>query len=134
MIALSSVFGYVTSPDFLLNSFNPRAAIPPALETRVLLENEAGFLAGTAFLQIVLLRLKSKDITVWKCLQTSIGIVDTAIIVAMLRSLAAQGRSSPADWRWQESASLAFTGAVLLTRVLFVLGIGVKAEPKNKRT
>ena len=80
-----------------------------------------GFLLGTLFLQVVLLRLRSRDLTVWRCLQASIAIVDLVIIASVLQGLSIQGRITPALWRWQEWGNLLITGFVLATRVVFLL-------------
>jgi hypothetical protein len=125
LVALSGVYLNCFNPTEVLNSYSPKAVSPPAIETRVLLDTSSGFLLGTMFLQVVLLRLKSKDVTVWKCLQASIAIVDVAIITSILMALNTQGRVDPSQWRVQETGSLGLTAFVLTTRVLFLLGVGM---------
>jgi hypothetical protein len=128
IIAFSGVAGNILVPQVTLKAYDPNATIPPALVTKIMLDMTTGFLAGTMFLQIVLLRLRPKDVAVWKCLQASISFADVAIIYSVLMGLDAQGRLDPEKWRVEEIGTLGLTGFVLLTRVLFILGIGLSSS------
>lgn len=125
LIASTGVLGNIFSPHDVLNSYYPKAADPPAIDTKVLLDTSSGFYLGIMFLQIVLLRLRSRDVTVWKCVQASIAIVDVAIIAAVLMALDTQDRLSPSLWRWQEAGTFCLTSSVLVSRLLFVCGVGL---------
>ena len=85
------------------------------------------------FLQIVLLRLRPKDLTVWRCLQASIAIVDVAIIASVLEALNGQGRLDPSVWRVEEKGTVGLTGFVLLVRLLFLLGIGMPSATETTK-
>lgn len=132
LIALSGALGNTFASSTVLDSYNPKAANPPAIETRVLLDSSSGFLLGTLFLQVVLLRVRPRDLGVWKCLQASIAIADIAIITAALMALSDQGRLDPSLWRWQECGTLGLTGFVLATRLLFLCGIGLAGATRAK--
>jgi hypothetical protein len=128
IIASTGILGNIFTPDVVLGSYSPKPIIPPALETTVLLETSAGFFAGIMFLQVVLLRLRSRDVTVWKCVQLSIFFADIAIIASVLLALNKQGRLDPSLWRWEEVGNLVITTFALATRVFFILGVGM---PQN---
>lgn len=133
LVASTGVIGNLFVQHGILDSYNPNAKYPPSIETKVCLQSLAGFLAGTMFLQIVLLRIRPRDIAVWKCLEASIAIVDCAIIAAVLKALDDQGRLSPELWRLPDWTNLGVTGFVLLYRVSFLLGIGMPKAAKGKR-
>lgn len=128
LIASTGIVGNIFSPEVVLGSYSPKPVIPPAIETKVLLETSAGFFAGIMFLQVILLRLRSRDVTVWKCVQASISLADVAIILSVLAALNNQGRLDPSLWRWEEVGNLVLTTFALTTRVLFLLGVGM---PQN---
>lgn len=132
LIALSGVFGNTFASTVVLNTYNPKAANPPAIETRLLLDTSTGFLLGIVLLQVILLRLRPRDVTVWKCVQANIAIADIAIILSSLMALSTQGRLDPSLWRWEESSSIGLTTFVLTTRILFLCGIGIKDELRDK--
>ncbi|EXJ75151.1 uncharacterized protein A1O5_01847 [Cladophialophora psammophila CBS 110553] len=135
LIALSGALTQVFAPATILTLYNPSsAALPPAIETTVLLDSTAGYLVSTMFLQVVMLRARPADLTVWRCLQGSILIQDLAIIGAVVGALKTQHRL---DWglvtakEWSNLAILAGVGAL---RVAFLLGIGVGGRGKAKKT
>ena len=130
--ALTGVLGNFFTPAPILDSYNPNAQIPPSLETRLLLDSSAGFLLGTMFLQTVLLRLRPRDLTVWRCVQTMIGIVDVVLLGSFTRTLNEQGRLNPGMWRGMEWMNMLFTAFVLSIRVAFLLGVGVGGGVKAK--
>ena len=132
LIALAGALGNTFASSTVLSSYNRKAADPPAIETRVLLDTSTGFLLGTLFLQIVLLRLRPRDVGVWKCLQASIAIADVAIILSELMALSAQGRLDPSLWRWEETGTLGLTSFVLATRLIFLSGVGLKDNDRVK--
>ncbi|KAJ9643784.1 hypothetical protein H2204_001929 [Knufia peltigerae] len=92
VIASSGVIANLFFPSLILKSYTATPKLPPTTETVALLHGSAGCLLSTMFLQIVLLRLKSSDMTVWRCLQTSILIQDVALISSLFVAVADQGR------------------------------------------
>jgi hypothetical protein len=96
LLTLVGVFGNLFAPIATLNSYSPSYVSPPATETTLLLDTVAGFLAGLAFLQVVLLRARTTDMTVWRALQASTVLVDIAMLGGFARALSGQGRT---DWR-----------------------------------
>lgn len=132
LIALSGALGNIFASTTVLDSYNPKAAVPPAIETKALLDSSTGFLLGTLFLQVVLLRLRPRDVTVWKCLQASIAIADVAIISSKLIGLSEQGRLDPSLWRWEECGTLGITSFVVATRSSFLCGLGMAEQARDK--
>jgi hypothetical protein len=137
IVASTGVIGNLFLPGDILKSYNPRAILPPALETEVLLQSSAGFLAGTMVLQIFLLRMRPHDIGVWKALQASIAVVDAAILGSVFRALDKQDRLALKDWRGLDWINVGVTGTVLAIRLAFCLGVGLggrKGIGKGKRS
>ncbi|OAP63078.1 hypothetical protein AYL99_02305 [Fonsecaea erecta] len=140
LIALSGALTQLFAPATILRLYNVSATAAattrPAPETTVLLDSGAGYLLSTMFLQVVLLRRRPADRTVWRCLEASILIQDVAVVGAVVRSLAAQHRLA---WRlvapdeWANLAILVGLGAL---RAAFLLGVGMgnAGEAKGKRT
>jgi hypothetical protein len=126
LIAFSGILAIINPVDYLPTyGPTPEVQIPLALETQFLLYPTIGFLLGIMFLQIVMLRLRSHDVTVWKCLQASIAIVDVAMIASLVHLLRLQGKGDPALWWPGECTSVVVTGVVLVSRVLFLVGVGL---------
>jgi hypothetical protein len=126
LIALSGILTTIFSPHTILTLYNPRAKLPPSIETSTLLYITSSFYLSTIFLQVVLLTLQRDDLTVWKCLQSSILIQDLGILAAVGRSLRVQGRMDAALLTAEEWGNIAILGAVGLIRVLFIAGLGLR--------
>ena len=136
IVAFTGVLANVFAQSTILNSYNasfPSTAKHVPTEAAVCLETIAGSLLATLFLQVVLLRARWNDLTVWRCVQLSILIVDLAMLGAMSKALYAQGRLSLIEWRWEEWTNMGITGGVALIRVAFLLGIGVKGQGKVRK-
>ena len=120
----------------ILNSYNaafPSDAKTVPIEAAVCMETISGHLVATLFLQIVLLRARSNDLTVWRCIQFSILIQDIFMIGAICKALNAQGRLDWKDWRVEEWTNIGITGSVGIIRLAFLAGIGVTAEGKVRK-
>lgn len=133
ILSLFGVFGNLLTPTVILNSYSPFYASPPTTETIFLLDTTAGFLAGLTFLQVVLLRAKPTDVTVWRALQASIVLVDIGMLAGLVRVLSAEGRADWKVWRVQEWTNMGITAAVLIIRAAFLLGVGMRGHRKGKR-
>ena len=132
-IALSGVLANLFAPDLVLDSYNPQYTPPRAAETTLLLDTVAGFLIGTIFLQVVLLRAKPDDLTVWRCLQASIMLVDFTMLAAFSRAFAAQGRTDWRVWRAEEWTNLGVTAGVAAMRMAFLSSFGFGRAGRGKR-
>ena len=113
------------APDFLLAGLNPAYKAPPSSETILLLDTGGAWFIAILILQLGLLRARPNDVLVWRYYAAAVGTVDTIVCGAVLRALAAQGRSGIETWRIEEWINLGSTGACAVVRLAFLLGIGV---------
>jgi hypothetical protein len=125
LIALTGILTNIFTPSAILKSYNSNAMLPPSTETTVLLRSSAGYLLSTMFLQTVLLRLRPKDLTVWRCLQIAILIQDVAILASLTLALATERRLNLALVRPEEWSNFVVLTAVGLIRAAFILDVGV---------
>lgn len=102
ILALTCALTCLFAPAATLKGFSPTAVIPPATETLFCLHNLAGFYAGTALLQIFLLRARPTNVIVWRAVQFSIFLVDIAMLAGFARSLTVTGRTHWNVWRIDE--------------------------------
>ncbi|KAF2716817.1 hypothetical protein K431DRAFT_206343, partial [Polychaeton citri CBS 116435] len=109
------------NPTFFLNAYNPRYTSPPAVETTLLLQSHIGFYASLAFLQVVLLRVRPNDVTVWRILQASTVLIDACQVAVFLYALETQGRLHPLLWRSDEISQIVGNGVLGLIRTAFAL-------------
>lgn len=134
ILSMSGVIGNVLAPETILNSYTPSHVSPPAPETTLLLDTAAGYLAGTAYLQLVLLPARSTDVPLWRAVQASILVVDLAILAGNARVLGVEGRMHWAALRWEEWVNLGITTFVAAVRSAFLFGVGLnEAKGKGKR-
>ena len=84
------------------------------------------------FISAVLLRY-STDMNVWKIVQVADFIVDLAYFWAVYGALDAQHRLSPSTWRAEDWGSFAITGTATLSRVLFLMGVGLGTRSKTTK-
>jgi hypothetical protein len=131
LLAFVGVFSNLFAPTATLNSYSPSYVSPSATETTLLLETVAGFLAGLVSLQVVLLRARPSDMTVWRALQASTLLVDTAMLGGPARALSSQRRTDWRVWRTEEWTHLAITAGVVVIRVAFLLGVGIGRQVKG---
>lgn len=106
--------------------------LPPATETRLLLDALIGFFLFLAFLQAVLLRARPHDLGVWKILQAGILIVDLFMVLAFARALSNTGRMDASSWRPEEWRNIGVNVSVAIVRMAFVLGIGMNENMKHE--
>lgn len=105
--------------------------MPPATETRLLLDALVGFFLFLAFLQAVLLRARPNDLGVWKILQAGTILVDVAMVLAFTRALSNTGRIDTSTWRSEEWSNIGINSAVGIVRIAFVLGVGLDRKRKD---
>lgn len=120
-----------TSPSSILPNYSTNPSIPPSTETRLLLDALVGFFLFLAFLQVVLLRARPYDLGVWKILQAGTILVDVAMVLAFARALSNTDRMNTTTWRVEEWTNIVINSAVGFTRVLFVLGVGMRGKWKD---
>ena len=113
----------------ILPNYALTPAIPPATETRLVLDALTGFFAGLVFLQAVLLRARPNDVVVWKCVQAATILVDIGMVGGFVRALGNTGRLDTGKWRPEEWSNVGINSFVGIVRTLFVLGVGM---PKVK--
>ncbi|KIW21263.1 hypothetical protein PV08_01843 [Exophiala spinifera] len=126
IVALSGVVANLFFPSLILTSYSATPTLPPSAETTALLHGSAGYLLSTMFLQIVLLRLCS-DITVWRCLQTSILIQDVVLLASAFMAVADQGRGL-STLRGEEVGNLIVLIAVGGLRAAFLMRLGFSED------
>lgn len=137
-IAVLGILTPYLSPRTSLKLYNPNAAtlaLPPSIETSTLLHINAGFLAATTPLQVIMLRLRPHDVAVWKCLQGSILVQDLWILASVVHGLNGQkawGLMGVDGW-----VNLGILAGLAVFRTAFLLGVGfgggAKAEGKGKK-
>lgn len=80
----------------------------------------------------VLLRA-SNDPKVWRIVQAATLVVDVSLIAIMVDALRVQGRLEVERWRGIERFNIAFTLAIALGRVAFLMGLGGKGKALGKK-
>lgn len=131
LLALMGVGANIFNPRFILEGFMPKFAFPPAVETRLMLDREAGFFAGIALLQIGLLRAKPKDVTVWKYIQGNLLLVDLFQLAGFIRAFVDGGRTDVAQWRGGDWGNVIGYAALAAFRAAFLLGVGFGGKDKK---
>lgn len=129
-LSIIGVYGNLFAPTSILNSYSSSYVSPLTTETIPLLDTTAGFLASLAFLQVALLRAKPTDLTVWRALQGSTGLVGIAMLGGFTRVLCVEGRTDWRDWKVEEWTSLGNTAGVALIRTAFLLDDGMGGEER----
>lgn len=124
LIALTGVLVNIFAPSVIHKLYDPSATLPHSIETTVLFQCCAGYHLSTMFLQTVLLRLRSKPLALWRCLQIAVPNRDVAILASLTFALAAERRLSLALVRSEWSKFVVLT-AVGLIRAAFILDLGM---------
>lgn len=91
----------------------------------LLLENLAGFFLTLGVLEALLLRVKSNDVAVWRCVQASAFILDVAMVWTHSKALSVEGRWDVLQWRGDDWRNIAGNVAAGLPRLCCALGIGM---------
>jgi hypothetical protein len=112
-------------PTLVLSSHIPHPTAD--LGHAMILKQRGGGMLNFGFISAVLLRY-TNDIKIWRIVQVSLLIVDFACFWAIWDVLGVQQRLSPSSWRAEDWGSIVITGTATLTRVLFLLGVGVKSK------
>lgn len=133
ILSLSGILLNLFSPLTIVKSYNPKPHLPPSLETILLLQITAGFLTGLVLLQLILLRLRPRDLVVWKAVQGSMLIVDLFMLGGFCLALEKQGRLGVQEWRSEEWVNIGVTGWVAVVRSGFILGLGLGGKGKVER-
>lgn len=115
----------------MLPNYSVNPVMPPATETRLMLDSLVGFYLLLAFLQVVLLRARPNDVGVWKILQAGTIFLDIAMVLAFARALDNTGRLDAGSWRSEEWCNIGITSAVGVVRGFFVLGVGMGGRWKD---
>lgn len=132
VLSLVGICGNIFTPTTVLKSYSPSFVSPPASETILLLDTKTAFVAGLGFLQIVLLRAKPADITVWRTVQASTLLANLGMLSAFARALSLQGRTDLRVWRSEEWTNYAVTAGLAVIRSAFLLGIGMGGRKGKK--
>lgn len=132
LFTLLGIYSMVFNPKTVLNSYSPTYISPPSSETVLLLDVKAAFLVGLLYLQLVLLRARPTDVTVWRALQASTLLVDLGMLAAFARALSVQGRMDARLLRVEEWGNYAITAGLAVVRSSFLVGVRAGAR-KGKR-
>lgn len=124
-LAAVGAYGALFIPLQILGNYSPNIVIPPSPETLALLDVKAGFCIALAYLQVVLLRAHSRDVGVWRIMETSNTFVSLGMLSALIRAMVGQERLNPTLWGRGEITSLGVTVGLLTVRVAFVAGVGL---------
>jgi hypothetical protein len=117
-------------PRLVLSSHipNPTADIGHAM----ILRQRGGGMLNFGFISAFLLR-HTTDLKAWRIVQVADLFVDIAYFWAVYGALSAQQRLDPGTWRAEDWGSIAITGTATVTRVLFLLGIGLGRSEKSRK-
>ena len=115
----------------------PKFAFPPAVETQLMLDREAGFFAGIVLLLAGLLRARPNDVTVWKYVLGSLLLVDLFGLAGFFRAFVDGGRTNVGEWRGGDWGNVLGYTVLAASRAAFILGVGfgpkvAKASGKRK--
>ncbi|PWN93205.1 hypothetical protein FA10DRAFT_16032 [Acaromyces ingoldii] len=127
---LFGVVANTTMPEFIVSAYTPKIAKPIATETIVLLDGMAGFFACLIFLNLYFLSTKANDVTVWRGLQGGTLLTDVFMLFAFGRALSTEGRTTLESWRGEDYGNVVGYTVILLVRLAFVLGLGLKEEQR----
>lgn len=128
ILSLVGVVTHLFARTAALTSYAVAPVSPPATETAVLLDAMAGFFAGLTLLQVVLLRARPADVTVWRALQAATALVDIGMLGGFARALSATGRMNMEVWRPEEWTNVGITAWVAVLRTAFCLGTGMSKD------
>ncbi|KAF2487119.1 hypothetical protein BDY17DRAFT_3681 [Neohortaea acidophila] len=134
MLAAFGVYANIFNPSMMLGRFTASPRLPPSPETTVLLHGMAGFFAMLVVLQVVLLRLRPHDVTVWRCVQAGILVQDLFMMAGFVTEMRLTGRVDMSAWRGDDWANLAIYPLLVLLRSSFVFGFGGSSGQGEKRT
>ncbi|KAF2657318.1 hypothetical protein K491DRAFT_329589 [Lophiostoma macrostomum CBS 122681] len=113
-------------PTLVLSSHIPQPTAD--IGHAMILKQRGGGMLNFGFISAVLLRY-TNDLKIWRIVQIADFVVDLAYFWAAWDVLSAQQRLDPSTWRAEDWGSIAITGTATMTRIFFLLGIGV--EPKR---
>jgi hypothetical protein len=109
-------------PALVLSSHIPNHI--PDVGHSMILKQRGGGMLNFGFLSFFLLRY-TKDLAIWRMVQIADLLVDFAYFWAVYEALGTQGRLGTASWRVEDWAAMGITGSATLTRMAFLVGIGL---------
>jgi hypothetical protein len=127
LMGISGFYFNHINPPYLLRTLNPsyNTLLPMTPETRLLLDTTTGLYAQNLFLQLVLTRARPNDVGLWKIWQSSLLVVDTILMSAVLRNLSWLGvLGVPGKWSGEQWANVVIMIGLLVVRTAFVAGYG----------
>jgi hypothetical protein len=112
-------------PNLVLSSHIPN--LTADVGHKMILGQRGGGMLNFGFISAFLLRY-THDHEVWRLVQISDLIVDFAYFWAIYNTLSAQQRLDPTTWRAEDWGSFVITGTATVTRIAFLMGVGLKQE------
>lgn len=119
---------HIFDRDQTMTGYSPAYTGPPSVALIHLLDSIAGFFALLGVLEAVLLRVRGRDVTVWRVVQGSASLLDWFMTYGAYRALQSEGRLDPSAWRGDDWRLLVGNLSAGLMRTACALGIGMGAS------
>jgi hypothetical protein len=132
IVILLTCVSCVFTPGAALEMLVPADVSPVVPEQIALLYQTAPLFGFMGIMFAVLLRASS-DPKVWRIVQGATLMVDISLIAVMLVALDTQGRLATEQWRGIEWFNMAFTAAIAIGRVAYLMGVGGREGGKVKK-
>ncbi|KAJ0114298.1 hypothetical protein J7T55_010687 [Diaporthe amygdali] len=133
-ISIPSIWAHFTAPDTILDAYIPKSMSVRNPEHDMLFFHLAGSFMTIAVMSAVLLRYTS-DLGVWRIVQSGIILYDFELLYSLWHFMGKQGRLDPTIWRLEDWGNWAIVGTVILVRLAFLSGAGLKkTNTKGKRS
>ncbi|KAJ3015470.1 hypothetical protein HKX48_004576 [Thoreauomyces humboldtii] len=124
---------------FYLHIFQPHASLlgysllydspKPDTATVHLLDSMAAFFLTLGILEAVLLRVRSRDVAVWRIVHGCVALLDVGMTLAACRALNKDGRLTPVtEWNGDDLRLVVGNAGIGILRVLCALGVGMPQE------
>ncbi|KKY29595.1 putative beta-mannosidase mnda [Diaporthe ampelina] len=111
-ISIPSIWAHFATPDFILDTYIPKAVSVRNPDHDMLFFHLAGSFMTIAVMSAVLLRYTS-DLGVWRIVQAGIVLYDFEILYSTWHFLRKPGRLAPAVWRSEDWGNLVFIAVII---------------------
>jgi len=115
-------------PTLVLSSHIPN--LPADVGHTMILRQRGGCMLYFGLLSAVLLRY-TRDPVVWQIVQASCLLVDFTYFWGAFGALGEQGRLGVGMWRAEDWGAVGITGVATVTRVAYLLGVGMGSGGKT---
>ena len=105
---------------------------PASTKTTMLLQLTAGWYIAGLIHQVYLLRATHVDLTAWPAIESGFAVVEIFMLAGLGQILSHEFRVSTVAWRIEHRTNIVISLVVLAVKIAFLLGMGMKDEPKGK--